>query len=105
MRGPIMQAEWLEFAHLTLGSTDRKIAACWLFEGPRITAGIHLPSKEMTLATPDGWRYEESLSAKFKFVANEDIGKKLMFLGREDGLDVSLDLSTGKQVYAGRTKT
>lgn len=100
-----MHAEWLEFAPINLGGTDHKIAACWLFEGPRIAAGIHLPSKEMTLATPAGWRYEESLSANFKFVANKDIDKKLMFLGRKDGLDASLDLSTGKPVYAGRTKT
>lgn len=105
MRGPTMPAEWLEFARLSLGGTENKVAACWLFEGPRIAAGIHMPSKGMTLATPDGWTYEESLSANFKFVENEDMQEKLNFLRHEDGTDVYLDRSTGKEVYVGRPQT
>lgn len=38
-RGPTIQAKWLEFAHLTLGGTDNKVAACWLFEDTRCGAG------------------------------------------------------------------
>ena len=38
-RGPTIPAEWLEFARLSLGGTGNKVAACWLFEGPRIAAG------------------------------------------------------------------
>ena len=104
MRGPAISAEWLEFAHLTLDGTDNKVAACWLFEGPRIAAGVHVHSKNMTLATPEGWRYEDSLSANFKFVPNEEMNENLKFLRHEDGQDVYLDLSTEKEVYMGRTQ-
>lgn len=104
VRGFTIPTEWLEFAHLTLKDTNNKVAACWLFEGPRLAAGVHMPSKQMTLATPEGWRYEDSLSANFKFVADKEMSEKLEFLRREDGLDVYLDLSTGKEVYEGRTK-
>jgi len=90
---------------LTLGGGDNKVAACWLLEGPRIAAGIHMPSKQMDLATPEGWRYEGSLSANFKFVANEEMGERLTFIRQEDGLDVYLDRATGKEVFAGRTST
>lgn len=105
MRGPTMPAEWLEFSHLTLGGTKNKVAACWLFEGPRIAAGIHMPAKGMTLATPDGWTYENSLSANFKFVENEEMQEKLKFLRHEDGTDVYLDRSTGEEVYVGRPES
>lgn len=104
MRGPTMPAEWLEFAHLSLGETGNRVAACWLFEGPRIAAGIHMPGKGMTLATPDGWTYDDSLSANFKFVGNDEMNEKLEFLRHENGNDVYLDLSTGKEVYVGRPK-
>lgn len=70
MRGPTIPAEWLEFAHLALSGNGGKVAACWLFEGPRIAAGTHISAKGMTLATPEGWTYEDSLSANFKFVEN-----------------------------------
>lgn len=102
MRGPTMPAEWLEFAHLALGGNGDKVAACWLFEGPRIAAGTHMPAKGMTLATPDGWTYEDSLSANSKFVDNEGMQEKLKFLRHDKGTDVYLDLSTGKEVYVGR---
>lgn len=102
MRGPTMPAEWLQFARLSIGGTGDKVAACWLFEGPRMGAGIHLPAKGMTLATPDGWVYEDSLSAKFKFVENEALREKMKFLRHENGMDVYLDRSTGKEVYVGR---
>jgi len=104
MRGPTIQAEWLEFSHLTMGTKGNKVAACWLIEGPRMAAGVHVPSKQMALATPEGWRHEDSLSANFKFVADEDMSENLKFLRREDGQDVYLDLTTGKEVYIGRTQ-
>lgn len=104
MRGSTMPTEWLEFARLSLGGTENKVAACWLFEGLRIAAGIRMPAKAMTLATPDGWTYKDSLSANFKFVENEERQEKLKFLRHENGTDVYLDRSTGKEAYVGRPK-
>ena len=104
VRGPTVPAEWLEFAHLPHGDTGGEVAACWLYEGPRFGAGIHMPAKEMMLAIPDGWTYEDSLSAGFQFVANEEMDEKLKFLRHEDGRDVYLNLSSGQEVFVGRAQ-
>lgn len=63
-----------------------------------------MPAKGITVATPEGWSYEDSLSANFKFVENEEMQKKLKFLRHEQGTDVYLDLATGKEVFVGRAQ-
>lgn len=105
LTGPTIPTAWLEFARLKLGASTEEVAACWQFEGARAGAGVHMPSAKMALATPDGWRYEDSLSANFKFVGNDDMSKKLKFLRHADGVDVYLDVSSGKEVLTGRTQT
>jgi hypothetical protein len=102
IRGPTTPVEWLEFAHLSLGGSENTVAACWLFEGRRIGAGIHVPGLKMALATPGGWTYEGSLSANFRFVENGEIQETVRFLRHEDGVDVYLDLSCAKEVYLAR---
>jgi len=104
LHGPTMPVDWLEIAHLKIGDSGNKVAACWLFEGPRIAAGIHMPETRITIATPPGWRYAGSLSANFKFVAKEEISDKMKFLRHEGSTDIYLDLSTGKEVYVARAK-
>jgi len=103
MRGPTIQSGWLEFSHLAPEGTENKVAVCWLIKGERTASGVQLPSREMQLATPEGWHYEESLSANFNLVTDGDMGKKLKFLRRESGQDVYLDLATGREVFIGRT--
>ena len=103
VNGPTMPVDWLEFAKLPIDESGTKVSACWLFEGPRVAAGVHMPSKELSLATPIGWTYDGSLSAEFQFVSNEDMGDKLRFLRREAGKDVYLDLSTGREAFVSRT--
>lgn len=61
-----------------------------------------MSAKGMTLATPAGWTYDDSLSANFKFVENSEMQEQLKFLGHENGTDVYLDRSTGEEVYVGR---
>src|SRR5215467_646371 len=51
-RGPTMPCEWIEFAQIPFGKSGGKVAACWLFEGPRLAVGIHFPGKSIELATP-----------------------------------------------------
>ena len=65
--GPTVTTPWLQYAHLKLSGGERTVATCWLFEGERKGHGLHVSSLEFALATPDGWRYEESLSASFEF--------------------------------------
>jgi tetratricopeptide (TPR) repeat protein len=55
------------------------------------------------LATPAGWSFERSLSNSHKFVPTEKVGESHKFLRTEDGVDVYLDLETGKEAYVGRT--
>ena len=75
LAGPTLKAPWLEFARVPWSESTGKVSMCWLFEGPRITAGIHLPSTSLALAVPEGWEFEESLSAKFKFFPNSQMGE------------------------------
>lgn len=108
-RGVTSECAWLMFSHLNINEAGDKVAVCWLVSEERIqTAGIHMPlnwqpGESIKLATPPGWTYENSLSQKFNFVENENLNKEKIFLGREDDMDVYLDLKTGKKLYEGRT--
>jgi hypothetical protein len=103
MRGPTMPVDWLEFAHIPYGDNGGKVAACWLFEGPRVAAGVHMPSMTLNLAVPDGWRHEESLSANFQFVPMEEAEERLQFRRHDNGVDVYVDRATEKKAFVGRT--
>jgi hypothetical protein len=98
-RGPTMPCEWLEFARIPFSKTGGNVAACWLFEGLRLAAGIHLSGESIELATPNGWTFEGSISERFSFVPNEDVAVRLKYLRTEGGLDVFLDTSTGREVF------
>jgi hypothetical protein len=102
-RGPTMPCEWLGFARIPFGKSGSKVAACWLFEGPRLAAGVHFPGKSINLATPNGWTFEGSISEQFSFVPTEDVEESLKYLRTESGLDVFLDTSTGREVFRPRS--
>lgn len=103
MSGPTLPVKWLKFAHLPFGSEGNKIAVCWLFEGSRdFRVGLYTHGNEMNVVVPDGWNFEESLSANCKFIKNENMKEELKFLRHEDGKDVYLDLATEKEIYVGR---
>lgn len=84
--------DWLEFGHINLTATGSRIAACRL-----------VGSKLMSVSTPDGWKYEGSLSHKYVFVSSEYVDEGMKFLRHENGVDVYLNLLTGEEVFAGRT--
>ncbi len=102
-RGPTIPCEWLEFAHIPFGKSGGRVAACWLFEGPRLAAGVHIPGRSTDLATPEGWTLQGSISQRFTFVPNENVGQRLKYLRTESGLDVFLDTSTGREVFKPRS--
>jgi len=104
-RGLTTECEWLEFAKLPFGEEDSKISACWFFDDPRVSYGIHLRSKDipMTIAFPPGWNYEKSLSKESGFIPLGQVNDRLQFLRTENGLDILLDKRTGKEVTMGRT--
>ena len=103
-RGPTIECGWLEFGKLPFGDSVGKVSACWFFEGPRVAAGLHMRGTSMNIATPPGWEYEGSISQKVGFVPTGEEAKRLKLLRVEDGMEVFLDLATGKEVFVARTK-
>ena len=103
VRGPTAQAKWLGFDRLSIDEAGNKVSACWLLTESSLAFGQQPRVREMTLAVPGGWAYADSLSARFQFIETEEIRDKLEFLRHENGLDVYLERSTGKELYMGRT--
>jgi hypothetical protein len=87
-----VKCEWAEFGNVNIGGeSEARVAACRA-----------ISSESMQIETPDGWRYENSLSKSYSFFPNEEVNQKLRFLRHENGVDVYLDLETGKEMYMGR---
>lgn len=97
-RGLTTQCDWLEFARIRWGDEGR-VSACWFFDGPRVAAGVHMKGLSLDLATPPGWDYQGSLSQQFTFIPSGEAKDRLRFLRREDGVEVYLDLNTGREVF------
>jgi hypothetical protein len=64
-RGSTMSCDWLELARAPFGKEGGRVAICWLFDGPRVAAGLHLPESSLDLAIPEGWTYEGPLASVF----------------------------------------
>lgn len=91
-RGLSATCEWAEVGSVPVpGHESEEVVACRL-------AG----SDSRVLWTPDGWTYEESLSANFIRTEEASRSERLEFLRHEDGLDVYRDKETGREVYTGR---
>ncbi len=103
-RGPTVSCNWLEFGSLPFGEEAGKVSACWFFDGPRIASGLHMHGTSMELRTPLHWTFENSLSRNFTFVASGEDRNRLQFVRSDNGTDVYVDLTTGKEVYIGRSK-
>lgn len=102
LQGLTTDCSWLVFAKLPYGKSGGNVSACWFFDEPRVARGVHFRDKSIDLATPPGWKYEESLSELFGFVHLDGIDSRLKFLFKEDGMDVFLDQQTGKKVFVGQ---
>jgi hypothetical protein len=90
--GPLNPCRWLAFGRVPVGADTA--AACWLADGPGPTA---------SLATPEGWTFEGSLSQHFGFVPADHVDERLHLLRRDAGQDVYLDLRTGNEIFIART--
>ena len=92
-RGLSATCNWLNFGHINLDDDpSRRVAGCQAVD-----------ETDKTLLTPDGWKYEGSLSQTFVFAPTEQVEKSLKFLRHENGLDVYYNKLTDKKVYLGRT--
>jgi hypothetical protein len=103
VRGPTCRVGWLEFARVVYGESGGEVGACWLRKGPRRAEGSRVSPAPMTIATPAGWRYEGSLSARHVFVPTGEAPGRLEFLEhRPGGVDVYRDAITGEVVSIAR---
>lgn len=68
--GLTIACDWLEFTRIRWGKerdSGHRVGACWLWDQPRVAAGIHMPAGGLQLATPAGWKFEGSLSHQLTF--------------------------------------
>lgn len=92
LRGPAVPCDWIAFGHVNLDRNPaRRVAACRL-------SGSSLHQ----VVTPDGWRFEESLTISFGFIPTGKENKSLVWLRRENGLDVYVNRVTGREVFTAR---
>lgn len=92
-RGFAAKCSWAEFGHIPFGPKGEPVAAC-RFRG----------SECMHLITPDGWKFEGSMSERFTFVPTEEVFSRMKHVVTEDGVDVYVDKRTGEKKYVGRVK-
>jgi len=93
LQGPATPCDWGQFGHVNVGGDpSQRVAACR-------TVG----STVKMLISPDGWQYEGSPSQSFGFVPGAHPENGLMFLRRENNVDVYHNSLTGREMYVGRT--
>jgi len=88
--GPTSKCDWVETGTIKL-------------QGGEIYVARLAGDQTNMVATPTGWTYAGSLSNKFAFVRGGAANTTMTYLRHENGLDVFLDLSTGGEMYIGRT--
>lgn len=92
-RGLSVPCKWAELGSVPApGHESEAVVACRL-------AG----SDQDALMTPEGWTYEDSLSARFGQTETESTSERLEFLRHEDGTDIYRDTETGEEVSVDRT--
>lgn len=90
LHGFAMPCDWAECGHVDI-SPGQPVTACRLKR-----------SVVRELATPDGWKWEKSLSASFGFVAMQAEGS-LTKTGEAAGIETFVSPLTDRPVYVGRT--
>jgi hypothetical protein len=91
VRGFTVVCDWAEFGRVEI------------HPGQTVSAAQLKDTINRQVFCPINWKYEGSLSQQFGFVPTGMENKSLKFLRHEQGLDVYLNLVTGKEVYIGRT--
>jgi hypothetical protein len=86
--GPTTPCHWLEFDHVE-------------FDGNRVAACRLVGSSEQGIVTPQGWKFDRSLSASYIWVPGD---KSVVFLRHEGNVDVYFSELTGGEVFIGRTR-
>jgi len=95
--GPTTDCDWIEFSQFPVGENNTMVSACWLFEGTRFGLGPQISEDQLNnLAVPHGWTPDQTESISFHSDYESD---RFQFLRHENGLDVYLEKTTGKEHY------
>lgn len=89
IRGFTIPSPWLRFGKVN--KDGNTVSACWL-----------ATTQPDFVFTRRDWKFEGSLSKNSGFISTDDLKEHVRFLRHEDGLDVYLNLKTGKEVFMGR---
>lgn len=90
-QGFTMPCTWAEFGHVNYQNNPDQRVACCRLKG----------SQSTQMVTPPGWDYARSLTAASKFVQTDKLDTSFKYLRTENGVEVFLDPSTGKEVFVG----
>ena len=94
LQGPKTRPVWMEFGHVSKSTgSNMRVAMC------RLTG-----DQDTNVVMPEGWVYEDSVSAEPNYISNDEADERLDPIRRKDGLEVYYDKKTRKQVFVGRTK-
>jgi hypothetical protein len=92
--GIIRPCSWAAFAHVQLDDNPAHLVA--------VCSAV--PSRVNRVALPADWRFENSLTARHRFVETERLSEEMEFVRSENGVDVYRDRVTGQEFYVGRNK-
>jgi hypothetical protein len=91
--GPVVQCDWMEFGIIPWDrDAARPVAVCRA-----------KPSRVERIVAPQGWVFENSLSARHRFVPQGKLPDSLKLVRHEPGLVVYRDEQTGEEFYVGRS--
>lgn len=93
MRGITTICDWADF-----GQTD------WANDpGKPVSVCCARPTKVSHVVVPEGWSFDKSLSANYKYINGENIPKNLKFHRREGNLDILYDENTKQEFFVRRS--
>jgi hypothetical protein len=90
--GITLSCDWLECLNVKIFEGDQRMSVCQI-KGSKFTG----------IGFPRGWSYETSLSKHTMTMDSESMEKRMIFLRRKDGIEIHLDVLTGKEWFIERT--
>jgi hypothetical protein len=110
INGPLAPCNWLDCYRMCIGGHDwvtaARLSEPYMADTGQLSQENPSTAKERReeLFVPAGWTFHGSLSDSGKFVATDDIPRRLRFLREQDGLDVYWDSDLEREMYIGRTR-
>ena len=94
IKGMLSYCAWARFGKASALENGGTISICHA-----------VPTSAEGVVIPDGWTYENSLSARHRFITTEEFERSLRFVRSEPGFDVYLDADGVKEFYVKRSRS